>query len=73
MKTIHGFTIENLGASKDSPNGTLRITAPDGSYRLRKRGEEYTIYCAFSDEACDLLDAMSADAFAEWKAAIATA
>ena len=72
--TSTGFTIEILvpfHRMSDHPlsdhNGKeiRKITAPDGSSRLQLNGENFMIWDGFSDEAYELIDAMTDTQFAE--------
>ena len=74
ITTSTGFTIEILAPAYRMEDHTLsdhngkairKITAPDGSYRLRLNDENFTIWDGFSDEAHELIDDMSGAQFAE--------
>ena len=72
--TSTGFTIQILAPThrmSDHPLSThngkaiRKITAPDGSYRLRLNDENFTIWDGFSDKAHELIDDMTGIQFAE--------
>jgi len=72
--TSTGFTIEILAPAhrmEDHPmsihNGKAirKITAPDGSRKVQINDENFTIWDGFSDEAREMIDAMTDEQFAE--------
>lgn len=72
--TSTGFLIEIIAPAHRMENHTLsdhngkpirKITAPDGTHRLQLNDENFMIWDGFSDEAHELIDAMSDAQFAE--------